>query len=50
MVKPIKDNPIIKGKAAKKFKIMFLNESAPNQEKIEQNKKDVQAFLSARMN
>ena len=49
MAKPIKENPIIKGKAAKQFREMFLTKSAPSPERVEQNKRDVKTFLSAKV-
>ena len=48
MAKPIKGNPIIRGRAAKQFKNMFLSKSYPSPERVEQNKKDVEVFLSTR--
>ncbi len=47
MAKPIEENPIIKGKAAKQFKEMFLTKTAPSPERIERNKKDVETYQSA---
>ena len=43
----IKDNPVITGKAAKQFEKMFLTNSVPSPERVEQNKKDVATYLSA---
>jgi len=48
MAKPIKGNPIIRGRAAKQFKSMFLSKSDPSPERVEQNKKDIEVFLSTR--
>ena len=48
MAKPIRDNPTIRGKAAKQFKKMFLTESTPGPERVEQNKRDVETYLSAK--
>ncbi len=45
MAKPIIDNPVIKGKAAKQFKAMFLAKSTPSPERVEQNKKDVETYM-----
>uniref|UniRef100_A0A6M3LW13 Uncharacterized protein n=1 Tax=viral metagenome TaxID=1070528 RepID=A0A6M3LW13_9ZZZZ len=46
MAKPIVQNPTIKGKAAKQFAKMFLCKSAPSPERIRQNKKDIEVYLS----
>lgn len=47
MAKPIKENPTIKGKAAKQFKEIFLTKSAPSPERAKQNKRDVETYRSA---
>ena len=47
MAKPIRDNPVIRGKAAKQFKEMFLTKTAPSPKRVEQNKKDVETYQSA---
>jgi len=47
MAKPIKDNPIIRGKAARQFRAMFLTKSTPSPERVEQHKRDVKTFLDA---
>ena len=49
MAKPIKDNPTIQGKAAKQFVKMFLRASRPSPERVEQNKRDVKTFRSAKV-
>jgi len=49
MAKPLKDNPVIKGKAAKQFKAMFLTKSTPSLERVKQNKMDVETFLLAKI-
>jgi len=48
MANPIKGNPVIRGRAARQFKKMFLAESTPSPERVEQNKRDVKTFLSAK--
>jgi hypothetical protein len=46
MAKPIIQNPIIRGKAAKEFAKMFLSKTQITQEKQERNKSDVQLYHS----
>ncbi len=47
MGKPNVIEPVITGKAAKQFEKMFLTNSVPSPERVEQNKKDVATYLSA---
>ncbi len=49
MAKPIRDNPTLRGKAAKRFEKMFLTESAPDPKRVEQNKKDIETYVSAKV-
>ncbi|MDA0264125.1 MAG: hypothetical protein O3A93_13045 [Chloroflexi bacterium] len=44
MAKPITENPVLRGKAAKKFKEMFLLNTKPDPEKIKRHKEDVEVF------
>ena len=46
MAQPIRDNPVIRGRAAKQFRRMFLSKSDPSKETVERNKKDVELFLN----
>ena len=48
MAKPIKENPVLQGKAARKFDQMFVSNSKPDPEKIERHKKDVDVFRQTR--
>ena len=48
MARPIKGNPIIRGKAAGQIRKMVLCDAVPSAKRIEQNKKDIQVYLSAR--
>jgi len=47
MAKPIKDNPVIRGKAAGQIRKMVLCDAVPSAKRIEQNKKDIKAYMSA---
>lgn len=47
MAKPIKDNPIIRGKAAKQLRKMILSRAVPSAGRVEQNKKDIETYMSA---
>ena len=47
MAKPIRQNPTIRGKAAKEFSKLFLSGTALTQAKLERNKKDVELYHSA---
>ena len=46
MAKPILQNPIIRGKAAKEFTKLFPGESKLTPEKMERNKRDIELYLS----
>lgn len=46
MAKPIKQNPTIRGKAAKEYSRMFLSGTMLTKEKLERNKKDVELYRS----
>lgn len=48
MAKPIEGNPVIKGKAARNFRKMFLSKTTPSPESVERNKRDIETFLSAK--
>ena len=47
MAKPIKDNPVIRGKAARQFREMFLAKTAPSPKRVEQNKKDIEIYMAS---
>ena len=47
MAKPIKENPVLRGKAAKQFNKLFLSDAQRDPEKIERHKKDVDVFRRA---
>ena len=44
MAKPIKENPILRGKAAKQFDQMFLSNAKPDPEKVVRHKNDVKVY------
>lgn len=48
MAKPIKDNPVTKGKAAKKIREMVIHDAVPSADRKKQNRKDIQVYLSAK--
>ena len=50
MAKPIKENPVLRGKAAKQFSKLFLSDTKPDPEKVERHKKDVEVFRQATAN
>lgn len=47
MAKPIKDNPTIRGKAAKQVRKMIISHVAPSAKRVEQNKKDIETYMSS---
>ena len=47
MAKPIKDNPIIRGKAARQLRRMLFSNVAPSPERVEQNKRDVETYMAS---
>jgi len=47
MAKPIIQNPIIRGKAAKEFSRLLLSGAAVTKEKTERNRKDVEIYRYA---
>ena len=49
MANPVRDNPTLRGKAAKQFEKMFLTKSTPDPKRVEQNKKDIETYLSAKV-
>ena len=44
----ILSNPVIKGKQAREFSRLFLNKTTPSTERVKQNEKDIEVFLSAK--
>ena len=50
MAKPIKANPIIRGKAAKRLREMLASPVALSAKRVEQNNKDIETYLTSIVN
>ncbi len=49
MAKPIKDNPVVRGKAARQLRSIILSRTTPSAERIEQNKKDIELYITSKV-
>ena len=47
MAKPIKDNPIIRGKVARRVRKMVLSHATPSADRVKQNKKDIEIYMAS---